>query len=62
MGASVGSVTQSAKFTLPSPSVSNRLHASRVFAPVTIVSSQFHVTWSEVGKPARSIQSCVRSF
>ena len=62
MGASVGSVTHSAKFTLPSLSVSYRLQASRVLLPLTLISSQFHVTWREVGKPALSTQSCVRSF
>src|SRR5215216_5142474 len=51
MGASVGSVTHSEKFTLPSPSVSNRAQASRVLLPVTLISSQFHKTVREVGRP-----------
>jgi hypothetical protein len=62
MGASVGSVTHSAKFTLPSLSVSYRLQASRVLLPLTLISSQFHVTWRETGRLASSTQSCVRSF
>lgn len=62
MAASVGSVTHSAKFTFPSLSVSYRLQASKVLFPVTVISSQFHVTWSEVGKLASSTQSFVRSF
>ena len=62
MGASVGSVTQRAKFTLPSPSVSNKLQASRVLLPVTLISSQFHETRRVAGSPASSTQSCVRSF
>ena len=62
MGASVGSVTHSAKFTLPSLSVSYRLQASRVLLPLTLISSQFQVTWSETGRFASSTQSCVRSF
>src|SRR5215216_4693724 len=61
MASSVGSVTHSEKFTFPSPSVSYRLQASRVLLPVTLISSQFQVTWR---KPATEVstQSCVRSF
>lgn len=62
MPASVGSVTHNEKFTLPSPSVSYRLQASRVLLPLTLISSQFHVTWRVVGRPFESTQSCVRSF
>lgn len=62
MASSVGSVTHSEKFTLPSPSVSYRLQASSVLLPLTLISSQFQVTWSEVGKLASSTQSWVRSF
>ena len=62
MAASVGSVTHKAKFTLPSLSVSYRLQASRVLLPLTLISSQFHVTWREVGRPALSTHNCVRSF
>jgi hypothetical protein len=62
MESSVGSVTHREKFTFPSPSVSNRAQASRVLFPLTLISSQFHVTWREVGRPELSIQSCVRSF
>ena len=62
MGASVGSVTHKEKFTFPSLSVSNRAQASSVLLPETLISSQFHVTLRKVGKPALSIQSCVRSF
>src|SRR5215208_2596813 len=62
MDASVGSVTHSAKFTLPSLSVSYRLQASRVLLPLTLTSSQFQVTWRVSGRPASSTQSWVRSF
>ena len=58
----MGSVTHSAKFTLPSPFVSNRLQASRVLLPLTLISSQFHVTWRVNGRPELSMQSWVRSF
>ena len=62
MGASVGSVTHNEKFTFPSASVSNRAQASSVLLPVTVVSSQFHKTVREVGRPELSTQSRVRSF
>src|SRR6266545_6737234 len=62
MPASVGSVTHNEKFTLPSPSVSYRLHASSVLLPLTLISSQFQVTLSEVGRPASSTHNWVRSF
>ena len=62
MAASVGSVTHNEKFTFPSPSVSNKAQASSVFAPLTLVSSQFHETVREVGRPALSMHNCVRSF
>src|SRR5215208_5075580 len=62
IGPSVGSVTHRAKFTLPSLSLSYKLQASRVLAPVTLISSQFHVTCRVRGKPAMSTQSWVRSF
>ena len=58
----MGSVTQRAKFTLPSLSVSYKLQASRVLAPDTLISSQFQVTCRVRGKPARSTQNWVRSF
>lgn len=57
IGASVGSVTHKEKFTFPSPSVSNRAQASSVLLPLTLISSQFHVTWREFGRPALSTQS-----
>jgi hypothetical protein len=62
MGSSVGSVTHNEKFTFPSPSVSNRLQASSVLSPLTLIWSQFQDTLSEVGRPAVSTQSIVRSF
>ena len=62
MGASVGSVTHSEKLTMPSPSVSNRAQASSVLFPLTLISSQFHVTDKELGRPELSTHSCVRSF
>jgi hypothetical protein len=62
MGPSVGSVTHNEKFTLPSPLVSYRLHASSVLLPETLISSQFHDTLRDAGRPASSTHSRVRSF
>ena len=62
MGSSVGSVTHNEKFTFPSPSVSKRAQASSELLPETLVSSQFHVTVSDVGSPEVSTQRFVRSF
>jgi hypothetical protein len=62
MGSSVGSVTHNEKFTFPSPSVSNSAQASSVLWPLTVISSQFQITVRDVGRPALSTQSRVRSF
>ena len=55
-------VTQTAKFTLASLSVSNSEHASPVLPPDRLVMSQFQVTPTLLGSPDESTPWRVRSF